>query len=113
MSFMPLLTIAMAQVPAAEAGLASGIANVTMQVTAAMGLAALSTISTNHATVLAAQGRPLAIALAGGYQLGFVLAAACIAVALLVVLVVLRSPAPAVQPVHARPEFVAAEAEVA
>ena len=113
MSFMPLLTIAMAQIPAAEAGLASGIANVTMQVTAAIGLAALSTIATNQAAFLIAQGQPLASALAAGYQLGFVLAAGCIAVALLVVLVVLRSPAAALQHVRARPEFNAAEAEAA
>src|SRR6266568_4859853 len=32
MSFMPLLTIMMAEVPAADAGVASGVANVTMQV---------------------------------------------------------------------------------
>jgi EmrB/QacA subfamily drug resistance transporter len=113
MSFMPLLTIAMAQVPAAEAGLASGIANVTMQVTAAIGLAALSTIATNQAAFLIAQGQPLASALAGGYQLGFVLAAACIAVALLVVLVVLRSPARVAEQVHARPDYAIAEAEAA
>jgi EmrB/QacA subfamily drug resistance transporter len=113
MSFMPLITIAMAEVPAAEAGLASGIANVTMQVTAAMGLAALSTIATDHAKALVAQGQPLVNALAGGYQLGFLLAAACIAVALLIVLVALRAPAAAVQQIHTRPEFTAAEAEAA
>jgi EmrB/QacA subfamily drug resistance transporter len=112
MSFMPLLTIAMAQVPAAEAGLASGIANVTMQVTAATGLAAMSTIATNRVAALVAQGQPLATALAGGYQLGFMLAAGCIAVALLVVLVVLRRPAAAVQQIPARSDF-AAEAEAA
>jgi len=113
MSFMPLITIAMAEVPAAEAGLASGIANVTMQVTAAMGLAALSTIATDHAKALVAQGQPLVNALAGGYQLGFLMAAACIAVALLIVLVALRAPAAAVQQIDTRPEFTAAEAEAA
>ena len=114
MSFMPLLTIAMAQVPAAEAGLASGIANVTMQVTAAIGLAALSTIATNHAAMLVVQGEPVVSALAAGYQLGFMLAAGSIAIALLVVLVVLRSPAAAVQQrAHSRSESTAAEAEAA
>src|ERR1700682_3375719 len=115
MSFMPLLTIAMAQVPAAEAGLASGIANVTMQGTAAHGPARQTTIATNRGAVLVAQGQPLASALAGGYQLGFVLAAACIAVALLVVLIVLRSPAAATAPrqLHTRSELTTAEAEAA
>jgi hypothetical protein len=86
-----------------------------MQVTAAIGLAALSTIATNHGAVLVAQGQPLASALAGGYQLGFVLAAACIAVALLVVLIVLRSPAATTAPqqLHARSELTTAEAEAA
>jgi hypothetical protein len=84
-----------------------------MQVTAAIGLAALSTIATNQAAFLIAQGQPLASALAGGYQLGFVLAAACIAVALLVVLVVLRSPARVAEQVHARPDYAIAEAEAA
>ena len=38
---MPLLTIAMADVPAADAGLGSGIINVSQQVAGALGLAVL------------------------------------------------------------------------
>jgi MFS family permease len=72
-SFMPLITI------------------VTMQVCAAIGLAALGTISTDHSRALAAQGSSLSAALTGGYQLSFGIAAACVALGLLVVLVVLRS----------------------
>jgi MFS family permease len=89
-SFMPLITIAMSEVPPQDAGLASGIANVTMQISAAIGLAALGTISSGHSTALAAQGYSLSSALTGGYQLSFGIAAACVAVGLLVVLVVLR-----------------------
>jgi EmrB/QacA subfamily drug resistance transporter len=92
-SFMPLLTIIMADVPMADAGVASGVANVTMQVGAAFGLAALGTISSDHARALAAQGQPLLSALTGGYQLGFAIAAACVATGLLIVVVALRSPA--------------------
>jgi MFS family permease len=92
MSFMPLMTIMMADVPAVDAGIASGVANVSMQIGAAFGLAALGTISADHTRALVAQGQPLASALTGGYQLGFGIAAACMATALLVVLVVLRSP---------------------
>ncbi|HEX7262905.1 MAG TPA: MFS transporter, partial [Candidatus Dormibacteraeota bacterium] len=95
MSFMPLMTIMMAEVPAADAGVASGVANVTMQVGAAFGLAALGTISADHSRALIAQGQSVASALTNGYQLGFGIAAACVAVGLLIVLVVLRSPAPA------------------
>jgi hypothetical protein len=71
------------------------VANVTMQVGAAFGLAALGTISADHAKALAAQGHSVLSALTGGYQLGFSIAAACVAVGLLIVLVVLRSPAQA------------------
>jgi len=92
MSFMPLLTIAMAEVPRADAGLASGIVNVSVQVSGAIGVAALGTISADRARTLAAQGESLRTALTGGYHLGFLVAAACVAVCLLVVLVVLRSP---------------------
>jgi EmrB/QacA subfamily drug resistance transporter len=95
MSFMPLMTIMMAEVPAADAGIASGVANVTMQVGAAFGLAALGTISADHSRVLIAQGQSTLSALTNGYQLGFGIAAACVAVGLLIVVVVLRSPAEA------------------
>ena len=89
-SFMPLVTIAMSEVPTQDAGLASGIANVTMQISAAIGLAALGTISSGHTAALAAQGDSLSSALTGGYQLSFGIAAACVAMGLLVVLTVLR-----------------------
>jgi MFS family permease len=91
MSFMPLLTISMSEVPAADAGLASGFGNVTMQVGGAIGLASLGTISTGHAKALLAQGDSIRAALAGGYQLGFLLAACSVAIALAVALIALRS----------------------
>jgi len=91
MSFMPLLTISMSEVPAADAGLASGFSNVTMQVGGAIGLASLGTISTGHAKALLAQGDSLQAALAGGYQLGFLLAAVSVAIALVVSVTALRS----------------------
>jgi EmrB/QacA subfamily drug resistance transporter len=89
-SFLPLLTISMSEVTAADAGLASGFSNVTMQVGGALGLAALGTIATDHARALLAEGDPLPVALSGGYQLGFVLAAVAVVAALAVVLTVLR-----------------------
>jgi len=93
MSFMPLLTIMMAEVPAADAGVASGVANVTMQVGAALGLAALGTVSADRARDLMLGGNNVAAALTGGYQLGFSIAAAVVAGGLLVALIALR-PAP-------------------
>src|ERR1700730_9738357 len=84
-AFMPLTILAMADVPAVYSGLAAGIGNVSMQVSAAIGLAAIGTISADHTRALAAQGQSLANALTGGYQLAFSIAAVCVAVALLVV----------------------------
>jgi EmrB/QacA subfamily drug resistance transporter len=92
MTFMPLTTIMMSDVPATDAGIGSGVGNVTMQVGGAFGLAALGTITTDHTRTLIAQGESLASALTAGYQLGFSIAAACVAAGLIIVLLVLRSP---------------------
>jgi EmrB/QacA subfamily drug resistance transporter len=92
MSFMPLTTIMMAEIPAADAGIAAGVGNVTMQVGGAFGLAALGTITADHTHALMAQGQSLAGALTAGYQLGYGLAAACVATGLVIALIVLRSP---------------------
>ena len=102
-SFMPLLTIAMADVPPADAGLGSGIVNVSMQVSAALGLAVLGTVATNHTRGLSADGQPLAAALTGGYHLAFTVAAVVVATGVLVAFVLLRPilarPARPVEPV--------------
>src|SRR5216684_3078011 len=92
MTFMPLTTIMMADIPATDAGVASGVGNVTMQVGGAFGLAALGTISSDHTHALLVQGHSVAAALTAGYQLGFGIAAACVAAGLIIVVVVLRSP---------------------
>jgi MFS family permease len=91
-SFMPLLTMAMADVPAQDAGLGSGIVNVSMQGSAALGVAILGTIATSHTNALRAHGSSALSALTGGYQLAFVIAAGCVVLGILVALVVLRSP---------------------
>ena len=89
-SFMPLLTIAMADVPPGEAGLASGIVNVSQQVSAALGLAVLSTIATNHSRALEASGHGVVGSLISGYHLGFDIGAGCLVVGAIVALVLLR-----------------------
>jgi EmrB/QacA subfamily drug resistance transporter len=112
MAFLPLLTIAMADVPQRDAGLASGIVNVSVQISAALGLAVLGTVATDHTKSLTAQGHSLAGALTSGYHLSFVIAAGCVAVGALLATLVLPSPsrAPAAPP--AREPARAAEAEV-
>jgi EmrB/QacA subfamily drug resistance transporter len=89
-AFMPLLTIAMADVPAADAGLASGITNVSQQISGAFGLAVLSTIATNHTKTLLADHHGVVSSLIGGYHLAFVAGAVAIAFGLALALVLLR-----------------------
>jgi EmrB/QacA subfamily drug resistance transporter len=90
-SFMPLLTIALADVPARDAGVASALVNVSLYVSAALGLAALGAIATDRTRSLAGQGWAADHALVAGYQLAFVVAAACVAACVAVALVVLRA----------------------
>jgi EmrB/QacA subfamily drug resistance transporter len=83
-SFMTLMNLALADVPAADAGVASGLVNVSVQIAAAFGMAALGTIATSRSDALRAGGDGLADALAGGYQIAFVIAAASVAAGLAV-----------------------------
>ncbi|HEY0830238.1 MAG TPA: DHA2 family efflux MFS transporter permease subunit [Candidatus Dormibacteraeota bacterium] len=113
MSFLPLLTISMSDVPMADAGLASGFSNATMQVGGALGLAAMGTVSSAHAQSLMAAGTPASLAAAGGFQLAYVLAAACAAAGLAVVVAVLRPSVVARRSEIVRAEMEKAEAEAA
>ena len=90
-SMIPLLQIAMAEMPNADAGLASGIVNVSTQMAAAIGLAVLSTIATNHTKSLVAQGHELVGALTSGYRLALLIAAACVLVGLALAPFLLRT----------------------
>jgi EmrB/QacA subfamily drug resistance transporter len=90
-AFMPLLTIAMADVPAGDAGLASGITNVSQQISGAVGLAVLSTVAANHTKGLIAAHQEHISALIGGYQVAFLVGAFAIATGLVLALVLLRN----------------------
>jgi MFS family permease len=92
-SFMPLLTVALAEVPTEDAGVASGIVNVSMQLSAALGLAVLGSISSGRTTQLIAQGVPLNAALIDGFHIAFVVAGACVVAGLAATQVWLRPPA--------------------
>jgi EmrB/QacA subfamily drug resistance transporter len=93
-AFMPLLTIAMADVPAADAGLGSGIINVSQQISGALGLAVLSTIATNRTHSLQTAHNQLVGSLLAGYHLAFTIGAASVAVGILGALTLLRAPRP-------------------
>jgi EmrB/QacA subfamily drug resistance transporter len=99
-AFMPLLTLAMADVPSADAGLASGLTNVSQQISGALGLAVLSTLAANHTKGLLSAHEGLTSSLIGGYQMAFLIGAATIAVGTAVAIALLRpralaAPAPA------------------
>jgi MFS family permease len=88
----PLMMIAMEDVPEKDAGLASGTIQVSIQLSAAIGLAALGTVATDRTHVLRAAGESATAALSGGYHLAFLLAAGAAAVGILIAVLVLRSP---------------------
>jgi EmrB/QacA subfamily drug resistance transporter len=91
-SFLPLLTIGMSDAPPRDAGLASGIVNVSVQLFGAIGLASMGTIATDHAKALTASGHPLVSALTGGYHLAYIVAAVCVSVGILASFLLLRPP---------------------
>jgi MFS family permease len=102
-AFMPLLNIAMAEVPAADAGLGSGITNVSQQISGALGLAVLSTLAANHTKGLVSAGDGLNSSLIDGYQLAFLIGAATIATGIGLALAILRPRPPQRQPELAEP----------
>jgi len=107
-AFPALMTLAMSGVEPHQAGLASGLVNTTAQVGGALGLAVLATLSATHSEHLTAEGKPLAQALTGGYQLAFVVGLGLALAALVVALVVIR-PVPSPHP-SAAPDDAAAGA---
>ena len=89
-AFMPLLTLAMADIPPADSGLASGITNVSQQIAGALGLAVLSTIAANRTRGLLNAHQGVTTSLIGGYHLAFLVGAATIAAGIAVAFVLLR-----------------------
>jgi EmrB/QacA subfamily drug resistance transporter len=102
-AFMPLLTLAMADVPAEDAGLGSGITNLSQQIGGALGVAVLSTVAANHTKGLLSADHGLTSALIGGYQLAFLVGAVAIGTGIVLAFALLR-------PRNTRPELQLAEA---
>jgi hypothetical protein len=93
-AFPALMTLAMSDATPADAGLASGLVNTTVQVSGAIGLAVLATISATHSEHLVAGGDAPATALTDGYHVAFLIGAVLIGAAIAVALTVLRQPRP-------------------
>ena len=91
-AFTPLLTIALAEVPAKDAGIGSGIVNVSQQVSGALSVAVLGAVSASHTASLLASGSSAIDALDGGYRLAFIVALVSVLVAIVLGFVVLKRP---------------------
>jgi EmrB/QacA subfamily drug resistance transporter len=113
-AFMPLLTLAMADVPAADAGLGSGITNVSQQISGALGLAVLSTVAANHTKGMLATDHGLADSLIGGYHVAFLTGAVVIVTGIVLAFALLRPRRPQLQLAEPRvPTSVAMEEQAA
>ena len=95
LAFIPLLAIAMAHVPNADAGLASGIVNVSLQMSGARRpRRPRHDLDRPRALARRRRARP-ADALTSGYQLAFLVGAACVALGAVLALVGWAARAPA------------------
>jgi hypothetical protein len=93
-AFTPLIHLAVADVPKEDAGLGSGVVNVTQQVAAAIAVAVLGTAASDRTANLAHHGRPDQAALLGGYRFAFALAVGSVVISVVSGLLVLRSARP-------------------
>jgi EmrB/QacA subfamily drug resistance transporter len=113
-SFPSLMTVAMSGATPSDAGLASGLVNTSMQVGGAVGLAVLATLSTQRTDNLLAEGASQAAALNSGYHVAYLVGAALVALALAIVIFVIRpAPPPRAQEAPAEGEAAAAEGKPA
>jgi MFS family permease len=80
-AFNPVLLAAMSDVAPEEAGLASGVVNTSFMMGGALGLAVLASLAASRTDSLLASGQSQIEALAGGYQVAFLVGAVCAAAA--------------------------------
>ena len=97
LAFPALMTLSMSGATPRDSGLASGLVNTTVQVGGAIGLAVLATLAAERTDALRADGVSANAALNSGFHLAYLTGAALISVAVVVALVVVRSPAPAAE----------------
>jgi EmrB/QacA subfamily drug resistance transporter len=89
-SFVPISIAALAGVEPAEAGLASGLINMSQQIGGALGIAVLSAIATTTTHNSIVSGTVRDVALTDGFQASFMAAAGVALVGILVALFVVR-----------------------
>jgi hypothetical protein len=87
---VPVTTAGVSQVPAAHAGAASGMLNVSLQLGGAIGLAVLSAAATHVTSTRLSAHQTTEAALTDGFRIGFLLSAALMAAAALTAVVLFR-----------------------
>ncbi|MGE5136841.1 MAG: MFS transporter [Gemmatimonadota bacterium] len=97
----PLLLAATSDLPPSQAGLASGIANTSIMLGGALGLAVLASAAASRTRHLLATGQPHLAALTGGYHTAYLAAAAAAALAALTAARWLRPATPPAPPTPA------------
>jgi EmrB/QacA subfamily drug resistance transporter len=102
LSFLPLLTLAMSEVPGRDAGIGSAIVNLSQQLSAAVDIAILVTIASSHTHALIADGAPPRDAVVLGYRLAYAVAVAGVLLALTLAATLLRPSAAAREAAPAR-----------
>ncbi|MDP9016865.1 MAG: DHA2 family efflux MFS transporter permease subunit [Candidatus Eremiobacteraeota bacterium] len=98
-SFPPLMLFAMSDADANNSGVVSGLLNTTAQIGGAFGLAILATAAAARTQAMLADGSTNALALTGGYQVSFAIAAGCLVAATIIAATVL-TPIDLTQPQH-------------
>jgi EmrB/QacA subfamily drug resistance transporter len=79
--FAPTVALAMSGTGPSDSGVASGLANLTLQLGAALGLAVLASVSASVTTRLIGTGTAVPSALTSGFHVAFLIGAGCLAVA--------------------------------
>ena len=89
--FTTTVGVALSEAMPTEAGLVSGVTNVSTQIGGSIGVALIASVSAGHSSHLLAQGMAPRQALADGFHFGFVIAAAFPMVAFFVGAILIRS----------------------
>jgi MFS family permease len=104
--FAPTVALAMSGTTPADSGVASGLANLTLQLGAALGLAVLASVSASVTSHLIGTGTAAPNALTSGFHVAFLIGAGCQVVSLLLAVTLLprmatravqRGPQPSVE----------------
>jgi EmrB/QacA subfamily drug resistance transporter len=90
--FAPLVSMSMRDIPEADAGLASGIVNVSMQLSGAFGLAILTTLATDRTNTKIADGVARVPAFIDGFQLACIVSAVVVSTGIAWTLLAAREP---------------------